>query len=78
MTYPPEFNSDYIYPNVLNLNQYNVFLDLSGTNPMFIEVNGLPEILTYGKHYGTFSIKEPSDSQYFLKENRGLQLQGVR
>ena len=69
MTYPPEFNSDYIYPNVLNLNQYNVFLDLSGTNPMFIEVNGLPEILTYGKHYGTFSIKEPSDSQYFLKEN---------
>ena len=59
MAYPPEFNENYIYPEILNLDQIDVFLDLQSSNPMYIEVTELPNILTYGKHYGTISVKDP-------------------
>ena len=59
MAYPPEFNENYIYPEILNLDQIDVFLDLQSSNPMYIEVTELPNILTYVKHYGTISVKDP-------------------
>ena len=41
---------DTIYANRLDLDKLNVFLEGSGDDPMFLEVESLPNILTYGKH----------------------------
>tara|TARA_Y100001963_G_scaffold30355_1_gene41510 strand:+ start:428 stop:5179 length:4752 start_codon:yes stop_codon:yes gene_type:complete len=47
-------------------------MERSGTDPMFLEVVGLPELLTYGKHYATVSFKDPSDSPYYLRNGSKL------
>ena len=66
------FSSTEVYANRLDLDKIPVFLERSGTDPMFLEVNGLPEILTYGKHYITVSFKDPSNSPYYLRNGCNL------
>ena len=44
-------------------------------NPMFLEINELPSILTYGKHYGLLSIKNPKGQPYYLKSQSKLQFE---
>ena len=61
-------SKDNIYSNRLNLDKLNVFIKSTGEDPMFLEVKGLPNILTYGKHYGTISFKDPSNSPYKLRQ----------
>ena len=56
MSYPPEFDKNLVYTRILDLDQADVFMERSGENPMFLEINGLPQILTYGKHYGFISM----------------------
>ena len=75
MTYPPQFGHNLKYPNQLDLDKIPVFMERSGTNPMFLEVKGLPEFLTFGKHYGVISIKDPRDSQYKLRNNSVLKFE---
>ena len=61
-------SKDTIYANSLDLDKLSVFMERSGENPMFLEVEGLPSILTYGKHYATISFKDPPNSPYKLKQ----------
>ena len=66
------FSSTEVYANRLDLDKLPVFLERSGTDPMFLEVSGIPEILTYGKHYITVSFKDSSNSQYYLRNGSKL------
>ena len=68
MSFPPEFNDNLVYSNQLDLDKIDVFMERSGNNPMFLEVSGLPKLLTFGKHYGTISIKDPENSPYRFKD----------
>ena len=67
-TGPGSSRRDYVYANRLNLDQIDVFIDGSGSDPMFLEIRNLPEVITYGKHYGLISIKDPQNSPYKLRE----------
>ena len=75
MAYPPQFSENYLYANELHLDKLNVFIERSGNNPMFLEINELPSILTYGKHYGLLSIKNPKGQPYYLKSQSKLQFE---
>ena len=68
MSFPPKFSDTQTYANVYDLDKIDVFVEGDASNPMFLELNGLPEILTYGKHYGTISFKDLENSLYYLKE----------
>ena len=72
MAFPPEFSKTHKYPNIYNLDEIDVFLEGDSSNPMFLELNGLPEILTYGKYYATISFKDMENSQNFLKNKSTL------
>ena len=69
MAFPPEFSSTETYANRYDLDEINVFLEGSSTNPMFFNVSGLPESLTFGKHYFNISILDSSNQQYELRPN---------
>ena len=58
-----------LYANQQNLDKYEVFIEGEGDNPMFFNINHLPEVLTYGKHMFTLSLRESVDSYYQLKNN---------
>ena len=49
MAFPPEFDSstNKIYANRQDFDRMNVYYEGDGTNPMFFDVNGLPEFLSY-------------------------------
>ena len=51
MAFPPEFSSTETYANRYDLDEINVFLEGNGSNPMFFSISGLPENLSFGKHY---------------------------
>ena len=68
MSFPPEFSKTEIYSNIYNLDKIDVFLEGDSSDPMFLELSGLPKILTYGKQYGTISFKDLENSLYYLKE----------
>ena len=75
MSYPPDFGNNLTYSNPLDLDKIPVFMERSGDNPMFLEVTGLPDVLTFGKHYGLVSIKVPEDSIYQLRNNSELKFE---
>ena len=75
MQFPPDFSSELVYANRLDLDQLDVFMERSGNEPMFLEVKALPEILTYGKHYGTLSIKNPKGQPYYFRPNTRIQFE---
>ena len=72
---PRDFSSTEIYSSRLDLNEIPVFIERDGSNPMFLEVKELPEILTYGKHYGTLAIKVPKGQKYWLRPNSRIQFE---
>ena len=72
MSFPPEFSDTQKYANIYNLDKIGVFLEGDSSDPMFLELKGLPKILTYGKHYATISFKDMENSQYYLKERSNI------
>ena len=56
MAYPPEFSSTETYANRYDLDEIDVFLEGNSSNPMFFNISGLPQNLTFGKHYFYISI----------------------
>ena len=72
LAYPPEFSKSYKYPAVRNLENYDVFLEGDGKNPMFITLDRLPNKLSYGKHFGIFSLLNPKNLPYDLKNGTEL------
>ena len=69
MPYPPLFSSTLTYANRYDLDQIDVFLEGESSNPMFFTVNGLPNQLSFGKHYFYLSVLNSAGQNYQLKTN---------
>ena len=69
MAYPPEFSSTLTYANRYDLDEIDVFLEGDSNNPMFFSVDGLPNQLSFGKHYFYLSILDSMNQDYKLSSN---------
>ena len=69
MAFPPEFSSTLTYENRYDLDEINVFLEGNFSNPMFFNISGLPQNLSFGKHYFNISILDSSNQDYELRPN---------
>ena len=70
MAFPPEFSSTATYANRYDLDEIDVFLEGDSSNPMFFNISGLPDNLSFGKHYFYLSTMSPSfpNNQYQLRQ----------
>ena len=69
-TYPDKYSSTETYENILNLDRINIFLQSNSydlSNQIFFSIDGLPQQLSFGKHYFNLSILNPLNSNYILK-----------
>ena len=66
-TYPPLFCSTLTYANKYDLDEIDVFLEGNSNNPMFFNVSGLPQQLSFGKHYFYISLLDSSNQEYKLR-----------
>ena len=64
-----EFSSTETYANRYDLNEINVFLEGNFSNPMFFNISGLPQNLSFGKHYFNLSILNSTNQEYELRPN---------
>ena len=64
-----QFSSTETYANRYDLDEIDVFLEGNFSNPMFFNVSGLPQNLSYGKHYFYLSILDSTNQQYELRNN---------
>ena len=64
-----DFISTETYENRYDLDEIDVFLEGDSSNPMFFSINGLPNQLSYGKHYFNLSILNLNKHQYSLRDN---------
>ena len=69
MAFPPQFSSTATYANRYDLDEIDVFLEGDSTNPMFFDISGLPNNLSFGKHYFNISILDSSNFEYELRPN---------
>tara|TARA_R100001126_G_scaffold90218_1_gene59354 strand:+ start:36 stop:713 length:678 start_codon:yes stop_codon:yes gene_type:complete len=69
MAFPPEFSSTATYENRYDLNEIDVFLEGNFSNPMFFNISGIPQNLSFGKHYFNLSILDSSNQEYELRPN---------
>jgi hypothetical protein len=69
MAFPPEFSSTENYANRYDLDEINVFMEGDSNNPMFFNYNGLPQNLSFGKHYFHLSLLDDKNLNYRLKSN---------
>ena len=69
MSFPPEFSSTTTYENKYDLDQINVFIEGSSSNPMYFDVSGLPNTATFGKHYFNISILDSEMQEHQLTPN---------
>ena len=72
MSFPPQFSSTLKYEARYDLDEIDVFMEGMGNNPMFFSVTGLPNLLSYGKHYFNISLLDAKKQQYKLKEGSRL------
>ena len=63
-----EFSSTETYANQYDLDEIDVFLEGNSSNPMFFNVSGIPQNLSYGKHYFNFFLLDSSNLEYKLRE----------
>ena len=69
MAFPPEFSSTATYSNRYDLDEASVFLEGNSNNPMFFSIDGLPDQLSFGKHYFNLSILDSTNQDYDLTPN---------
>lgn len=70
LSYPEQYSSTETYENILNLDEINVFLQnnlYNSNDNMFFSIDGLPQQLSFGKHYFNLSILSLTNSHYRLK-----------
>ena len=72
MSYPPQFSSTLKYEAKYDLDEIDVFMEGMGDSRMFFSVTGLPNLLSYGKHYFNISLLDAKKQQYKLKEGSRL------
>ena len=65
--YPPKFSSTATYANRYDLDEIDVFIEGDSSNPMFFSINGLPDQLSYGKHYFNLSTLNTTNNYYELR-----------
>ena len=63
-----EFSSTQTYANRYDLDEIDVFLEGDSNNPMFFNISGLPQNLSFGKHYFNIFILNSLNQQYALKD----------
>ena len=56
------------YPQILNLDKFEVYHEDDSKNPEYFNIKGLPEILGYGKYWFTISFNDP-ENKPLIKEN---------
>ena len=64
-----QFNSTATYANRYDLDEIDVFLEGNSANPMFFNISGLPQTLSFGKHYFNISLLNSTNQQYELVNN---------
>ena len=64
-----EFSSTTTYSNRYDLDEIDVFLEGNSNNPMFFNISGLPQNLSFGKHYFNLAILDSTNQDYILREN---------
>jgi len=69
MAFPQEFSSTLLYENRYDLDEIDVFMESDASDPMFFSITGLPQQLSYGKHYFNISTLDTSDQNYRLRDN---------
>ena len=69
MAYPPQFSSTLTYANRYDLDEIDVFLQGDSDNPMFFSITGLPNQLSFGKHFFNLAILDSSNQDYQLGAN---------
>ncbi len=69
MAFPPEFSSTETYANRYDLDEIDVFLEGDSTNPMFFDISGLPDNLSFGKHYFNLSLLDSENQEYEIRPN---------
>ena len=52
-----------------DLDRLDVLYELENSNEYF-EISGLPEILTYGKHYFTLTYKDPRSGPLLVEDTQ--------
>ena len=62
-----KYSSTSKYANRYDLDEIDVFLEGNSNNPMFFSVDGLPNQLSYGKHYFYLSILNSQIQEYRLR-----------
>lgn len=67
MAFPPEFSSTLTYANRYDLDEIDVFLEGNFSNPMFFNVDGLTNNLSFGKHYFNLSTLDSKKQDYELR-----------
>ena len=63
---------DNLYPSILNLDQYDIFLEEKLNDSNYIEIDKLPNTLGYGKHYFLLSWKINKNNSYQIKDGSQL------
>ena len=69
MAFPPEFSSTLVYEHRYDLDEIDVFMESDVSDPMFFSITGLPEQLSYGKHYFNLSMLDTTNNNYRLRNN---------
>lgn len=62
-----QFSSTETYANRYDLDEIDVFLEGDSKNPMFFNIDGLPQNLSFGKHYFNLSILNSKNQEYKLR-----------
>ena len=73
MAFPPEFSSTATYANRYDLDEIDVFLEGDSNNPMFFNVSGLPDTLSFGKHFFNISLIYPTADRIMDIEHSEVQ-----
>ena len=63
------------YVNKLGLENIDVLYDVEYDEQGYVEIENLPDVLSFGKHFFTVSIKDIDNSDHWLKESSTLSIQ---
>ena len=64
-----EFSSTKTYANRYDLDEIDVWKEGDSNNPMFFNISGLPNQLSFGKHYFYLSLLDTKNQDIYLRSN---------
>ncbi len=68
--YPENYSSTEIYENILNLDTIPILYQGNVNNfPIYFNIQGMPEVFSYGKHYFNLIISNFENQDYNFKPN---------